>query len=119
MRPGRGALEPATRPQRLQPPARRASRQATSARRQLPRPLSNGIAISLDFESRGREGTRRTELQWSTRQTPIGRKHQRDGHMSYQENLSKVINDVIEPSARQVDHDGTFPREGMTALGQS
>jgi len=39
--------------------------------------------------------------------------------LSYQENLSKVINDVIEPAARQVDQDGMFPRAGLTALGQS
>jgi alkylation response protein AidB-like acyl-CoA dehydrogenase len=39
--------------------------------------------------------------------------------MSYRENLSQVIADVIEPSAIQVDREGKFPRDGMTALGSA
>jgi isovaleryl-CoA dehydrogenase len=39
--------------------------------------------------------------------------------MSYSEHLSKVISDVIAPGARQVDNEGKFPREGITALGSA
>ncbi len=39
--------------------------------------------------------------------------------MSYQDSLSKVITDVIEPAARQTDREGKFPRDGLTALGQA
>jgi alkylation response protein AidB-like acyl-CoA dehydrogenase len=39
--------------------------------------------------------------------------------MPYQDELSKVITDVIEPAARQVDAEGKFPRDGLTALGSA
>lgn len=39
--------------------------------------------------------------------------------MSYSEDLSKAIADVIEPAARQVDREGKFPRAGLDALGQA
>ena len=39
--------------------------------------------------------------------------------MSYREELSKVITEVIEPAARQVDQEGKFPRDGLTALGEA
>lgn len=39
--------------------------------------------------------------------------------MSYSEHLSKVIDEVIVPAARQVDREGKFPREGITALGSA
>jgi isovaleryl-CoA dehydrogenase len=40
-------------------------------------------------------------------------------HMSYSDHLSKVIGEVIAPAARQVDREGKFPREGLTALGSA
>ncbi|HEX6521483.1 MAG TPA: acyl-CoA dehydrogenase family protein [Streptosporangiaceae bacterium] len=39
--------------------------------------------------------------------------------MTYSENLSKVIDEVIAPAARQVDREGKFPREGLDALGNA
>src|SRR5450759_1564343 len=39
--------------------------------------------------------------------------------MSYRDDLSKVIADVIEPSAGQVDREGKVPREGLAALGDA
>jgi isovaleryl-CoA dehydrogenase len=39
--------------------------------------------------------------------------------VSYQENLAKAINEVIAPSARQVDREGKFPRDGLDALGRA
>jgi len=39
--------------------------------------------------------------------------------MSYRDDLSKVIADVIEPAARQVDREGKFPRDAMDALGRA
>ncbi len=37
--------------------------------------------------------------------------------MDYSENLKRAIDEVIVPSARQVDREGKFPREGLEALG--
>jgi alkylation response protein AidB-like acyl-CoA dehydrogenase len=39
--------------------------------------------------------------------------------MSYQQNLAKAIEEVIAPSARQVDREGKFPRDGLDALGEA
>jgi isovaleryl-CoA dehydrogenase len=39
--------------------------------------------------------------------------------MSYREDVAKVVVDVIEPQARQVDREGTFPVEGIRALGDA
>jgi isovaleryl-CoA dehydrogenase len=39
--------------------------------------------------------------------------------MSYNEQLSKVISEVIAPAARQVDREGKFPRDGISALGSA
>lgn len=39
--------------------------------------------------------------------------------MSYRDHLATVIDDVIAPNARQVDHEGKFPRDGMEALGRA
>ncbi|MBV9450022.1 MAG: acyl-CoA/acyl-ACP dehydrogenase [Streptosporangiaceae bacterium] len=39
--------------------------------------------------------------------------------MTYSDNLSKVIDEVIAPAARQVDREGKFPREGLDALGNA
>jgi alkylation response protein AidB-like acyl-CoA dehydrogenase len=37
--------------------------------------------------------------------------------MTYLTNLDTIIRDIIEPSSIAVDHDGTFPREAIRALG--
>ncbi|HEV2451147.1 MAG TPA: acyl-CoA dehydrogenase family protein [Streptosporangiaceae bacterium] len=39
--------------------------------------------------------------------------------MTYREDLAKVIADVVEPAAEQVDREGKFPRDGVTALGSA
>jgi isovaleryl-CoA dehydrogenase len=39
--------------------------------------------------------------------------------MSYRDQLAEVIADVIEPAAREVDRQGTFPRAGIEALGRA
>lgn len=39
--------------------------------------------------------------------------------MPYSERLSRVIDEVIAPAARQVDREGKFPREGLNALGSA
>lgn len=39
--------------------------------------------------------------------------------MSYRDDLAKVVAEVIEPAAHQVDREGKFPRDGMTALGRA
>lgn len=39
--------------------------------------------------------------------------------MSYREELAKIVADVIEPAARQVDREGKFPRDAIDALGRA
>lgn len=39
--------------------------------------------------------------------------------MSYQDQVARVVADVIDPAARDVDKQGKFPRQGIEALGQA
>ena len=39
--------------------------------------------------------------------------------MTYRQNLSKVVDEVIAPAAREVDREGKFPRAGLDALGNA
>lgn len=39
--------------------------------------------------------------------------------MSYRDQVTQVVADVIEPAARDVDKRGTFPRQGIEALGRA